>query len=35
MGAQTFMKLLLKAGNKDRSSIGDSGLWDAIIADNV
>jgi hypothetical protein len=35
MGAQTFMQLLPKASNKDRSSIGDNGFRDAMIADNV
>jgi hypothetical protein len=35
MGAQTLMQLLSKASNKDRSSIGDVSLWDAVIADNV
>jgi hypothetical protein len=35
MGAQTLMQLLSKVSNKNRSSIGDDGLWDAVIADNV
>jgi hypothetical protein len=35
MGAQTFMQLLQKVSNEDRSSIGDDGLRDAVIADNV
>jgi hypothetical protein len=35
MGAQTPMWLLQKMSNKDRSFIGDDGLRDAMIADNV
>jgi hypothetical protein len=35
MGAQTLMQLLPKASNEDRSSIGDDGLRNAMIADNV
>jgi hypothetical protein len=35
MGAQTLMQLLSKVSNKNRSSIGDDGLRDAVIADNV
>jgi hypothetical protein len=35
MGAQTLMQLLPKVSNEDRSSIGDDGLRDAMIADNV
>jgi hypothetical protein len=35
MGAQTLMQLLLKVSNKDRSIIGDDGLRDTMIADNV
>jgi hypothetical protein len=35
MGAQTFMQLLVKTSNKNRSSIGDDGLRDAVTVDNV
>jgi hypothetical protein len=35
MGAQTLMQLLSKASNEDRYSIGDEGLRDAMITDNV
>jgi hypothetical protein len=35
MGAQALMELLPKASNKNRSSIRDDGLRDAVIADNV
>jgi hypothetical protein len=35
MGAQTLMQLLPKVSNEDRSSIGDDGLRDGMIADNV
>jgi hypothetical protein len=35
MGSQTFMQLLPKASNKDRSSIGDNVLRNTMIADNV
>jgi hypothetical protein len=35
MGAQTFMQLLPKVSNKDRSSIGNDGLQDAMIADDM
>jgi hypothetical protein len=35
MGAQTFMQLLSKESNKDRSSIEDNGFRNTMIADNV
>jgi hypothetical protein len=35
MGAQTFIQLLPKVSNKDRSSIGDNGLQNTMILDNV
>jgi hypothetical protein len=35
MGAQTFMQLLPKVSHKDRSSIGDNGLQNTMIVDNV
>jgi hypothetical protein len=35
MGVQALMWLLPKASNKDRSSVGDDGLYDTVIADNM
>jgi hypothetical protein len=35
MGAQTVIQLLQKTYNKDRPSVSDNGLQDAMIADNV
>jgi hypothetical protein len=35
MGAQALMQLVPKVRNKDRSSIGDDGLRDAVIVNNM
>jgi hypothetical protein len=35
MGAQTFLQLLPKVSNKDRSSIRDNGLRNTMIMNNV
>jgi hypothetical protein len=35
MGAQTLVYLLPKMSNEDRSSIGDDGLRDAMVANNM
>jgi hypothetical protein len=35
MGTKTLMLLFLETRNKNRASVRDDGLWDAMIVDNV